>query len=257
MTLAPAAAASVRLADMEHHLRSIAPAHEGAWFSACSIEPPNSTVAHALRHGPSTMLRWHPTAKRAANGQHLSVADSLATDSSSTNDSRAIPTVPQRDPKHACRFSPSYRAQHSVQCAAIIQAGGERLSLEDASDTPAIEPPFPLQKYELRTGRNQSCGAWGWFSPKLLETGWNYVYIHANEAADDVTQAHAAGFLEGALTAQQIWEHSQNLFQLIFCQKEKQTAKASPFVRSPNEQPPHTASANIPYTCLRTLSDCT
>lgn len=42
-------------------------------------------------------------------------------------------------------------------------------------------------------------------SPFLLVLGWNYLSIRSNEKYSNADQSYAAGFLEGALTAKQIY----------------------------------------------------
>jgi hypothetical protein len=58
--------------------------------------------------------------------------------------------------------------------------------------------------------------ATGYFVNAQNETGWDVLDIVTLSSATDADQAYAAGMLEGALTATQIYVHYLNLYDLFF-----------------------------------------
>ena len=58
--------------------------------------------------------------------------------------------------------------------------------------------------------------AWGSFDDTLNKTGWGELNIRTSSKATDVQQHHAAGFLEGALTAKHIYTTYLNTMQFTF-----------------------------------------
>ncbi len=52
--------------------------------------------------------------------------------------------------------------------------------------------------------------AWGWFNDTIVANGWGTLEVHSNISYSNELQAYAAGYLEGSLTAQRIWEYVYN-----------------------------------------------
>ena len=52
--------------------------------------------------------------------------------------------------------------------------------------------------------------AWGGYNDTIHTDGWSYLAIYSNKSSSNVLQARAAGFVEGALTHQRIWEFATN-----------------------------------------------
>ena len=53
--------------------------------------------------------------------------------------------------------------------------------------------------------------AWGYFNDTINTTGWSFLSITTNISATDEEQAYAAGYLEGKLTVQRIWQYIANV----------------------------------------------
>jgi hypothetical protein len=52
--------------------------------------------------------------------------------------------------------------------------------------------------------------AWAGFRDTIAHDGWSYLAVSTNASHPDALQATAAGFVEGALTHQRIWEYASN-----------------------------------------------
>ena len=52
--------------------------------------------------------------------------------------------------------------------------------------------------------------AWGSYNDSIKNDGWSKLYIYSNSTMPNLLQARAAGFLEGSLTVQRIWEYASN-----------------------------------------------
>lgn len=52
--------------------------------------------------------------------------------------------------------------------------------------------------------------AWGTFEDAIETTGWSFMTVFSNESWADMDQAFGAGFLEGAMATQRIWETAFN-----------------------------------------------
>ncbi|KJE97432.1 hypothetical protein CAOG_09069 [Capsaspora owczarzaki ATCC 30864] len=61
-----------------------------------------------------------------------------------------------------------------------------------------------------------SGAAYGTFEDGLMTTGWGVFEVKTNSAFKDAEQLYAAGFLEGALTYNRIYDHYQNMFTYFF-----------------------------------------
>jgi hypothetical protein len=114
---------------------------------------------------------------------------------------------PRRNPTLACMYSTKYREEHADVCSSLPATMPPVLPLRT---------PFKRVSFVLKAGKDTSCAAWGWFSNDLLLSGWNYLYVESNPTLDDEAQARAAGYLEGALTVQPIFEHHTNEFEVLF-----------------------------------------
>jgi hypothetical protein len=57
------------------------------------------------------------------------------------------------------------------------------------------------------------------FTKSLESKGWDLLAIKTNPNMDDITQAQAAGYLEGYITKDRIWNHYRNLRQKLFDDK--------------------------------------
>ncbi|MDO9334506.1 MAG: hypothetical protein Q7T57_08310 [Dehalococcoidales bacterium] len=113
---------------------------------------------------------------------------------------------PKRNPALACLYSPQYREANADLCATMAAP----------KDMGTMKSPFKTVSFALTPGKDTSCAAYGWFSNDMLVSGWNYLYLESNPTFDDEAQARAAGFLEGALTTQAIFEHRTNEFEVLF-----------------------------------------
>lgn len=96
---------------------------------------------------------------------------------------------------------------HSQSAAAAFGSAAAHLAAAPMSAVP------PLR---LVAGRDTSCMAWGWFSDDIATTGWGYLYVESSSRQSGELQSYAAGWLEGALTAERIWQHAQNTFESTF-----------------------------------------
>lgn len=67
---------------------------------------------------------------------------------------------------------------------------------------PLLTPLCFAGEYTLSVGKlDTSAAAWGSFADTLNVTGWGVLDIRTGAEYTDVVQHHAAGVLEGALTA--------------------------------------------------------
>jgi hypothetical protein len=221
-TAAPSVAAPLTPEQHAAFMNSAAgptPMNDAAWFSACVPQSFAHLVSSrsAQSQGQPT---WLPTVQRNEEGKHVHTEWSSNAQQQEEQTASASPlstplAVPSRSPKVACAYSPSYRAAHEEQCAAV-DAAAEPISEADAPRSDPTPAPFPALDFQLVEGRNHSCAAWGWFSDRLHEDGWSYLYVHSNSELDDATQARAAGFLEGALSYRHIYDHKLNQFNGMF-----------------------------------------
>ena len=70
---------------------------------------------------------------------------------------------------------------------------------------------------QLRRGvRDDSGLAYGRFEERMNETGWNFLWLRTSGRYTDEEQMHAAGYLEGALTARLIPQHYSNWYSRAF-----------------------------------------
>jgi hypothetical protein len=73
------------------------------------------------------------------------------------------------------------------------------------------------KSYTFKTGVMDHKGvAWGRVNDTLLETGWVKLDVRTNKENDDRTQMYAAGFVEGVLTAERIWQMYNNTYSYVF-----------------------------------------
>jgi hypothetical protein len=70
--------------------------------------------------------------------------------------------------------------------------------------------------YSFKAGLDTTAAAWGTFEDTLLSTGWGVLDIRTSPALSDVQQHHAAGYLEGALTAKHIHNTYINVLGFTF-----------------------------------------
>ena len=70
---------------------------------------------------------------------------------------------------------------------------------------------------QLRRGvRDDSGLAYGRFEEQQNATGWNFLWLRTSGLYTDEEQMHAAGYLEGALTARLIPQHYSNWYSRAF-----------------------------------------
>jgi len=156
---------------------------------------------------------WSVCVREADSASAFSLTRDVANSWTGRDAPFALNTVPERNPVHACLFSPSYRAAHASLCADV------RVESLDAAGAAPVPAPFASNvSFELVRGRDTSCAAYGWFSEELLNpnSGWNTLFVETNAALSDAVQARAAGFLEGALTVRPIHEHKINEWFVLF-----------------------------------------
>jgi len=70
-------------------------------------------------------------------------------------------------------------------------------------------------EYQLHTATPDSlplpgADAWGKWADEVEKTGWAYLSVHSNQSSAAKTQAYAAGFFEGQVSAQRIWQSAVN-----------------------------------------------
>eukprot|EP00128_Syssomonas_multiformis_P006089 Colp12_sorted_trinity150504_noHs@9576 len=71
--------------------------------------------------------------------------------------------------------------------------------------------------YSLIFGKQDTEGvAWASFDDALETKGWGELKIRTNRAFKDTQQSYAAGYLEGALTANRIYENHQSMSAFWF-----------------------------------------
>jgi len=77
--------------------------------------------------------------------------------------------------------------------------------------------PLHHRSYSIKTGvLDPKAAAWGTFANNLNVTGWGELNIRTGAGFSDAVQHHAAGFLEGALTASQIYPTYVNNLAFTF-----------------------------------------
>ncbi|GAM21619.1 hypothetical protein SAMD00019534_047940 [Acytostelium subglobosum LB1] len=67
-------------------------------------------------------------------------------------------------------------------------------------------------RFTVLTGNSTNGIAWAIFSNEMMTTGWGYLSISTNGAYNDTLQAAAAGYIEGFLSADMIWQNWNNMF---------------------------------------------
>lgn len=94
------------------------------------------------------------------------------------------------------------------------------LAASRPGDTAAIQASVYLStsgEYTAKMGvLDQKSAAWGEFGDNLNETGWGTLDIRTSSNLGDAQQHHAAGFLEGALTAKHIYTTYLNTLGFTF-----------------------------------------
>ena len=53
--------------------------------------------------------------------------------------------------------------------------------------------------------------AWGWYNDTIAANGWSFLDVESQASVDSRTQAYAAGYLEGYLTAARTYEFINNI----------------------------------------------
>jgi hypothetical protein len=71
---------------------------------------------------------------------------------------------------------------------------------------PSIDNKTSALGLQVVEGQDPSCVAWGYYADTINETGWSYLSIETNAAASDYLQSRAAGYLEGFLCQQRIFQ---------------------------------------------------
>jgi len=72
-------------------------------------------------------------------------------------------------------------------------------------------------KYQLKLGLVDPTGvAFGTFADTLNVTGWGVLTLQTNPSFSDSSQMYAAGYLEGALTSERIYQMSENMYEYFF-----------------------------------------
>lgn len=71
-------------------------------------------------------------------------------------------------------------------------------------------------RFHLKEGKDTSCLAWGYVADKIEETGWSYFVVESNSDYSDSLQATAAGYIEGALMQERIFQNNVNLYNEMF-----------------------------------------
>lgn len=79
------------------------------------------------------------------------------------------------------------------------------LGAHGQSQPPIEASVFYDGEYTVKVGLDTTAAAWGSFANTLNITGWGVLDIRTSGVYTDVVQHHAAGVLEGALTAAQIY----------------------------------------------------
>ena len=239
-----------------HYMETIKPVSDEKWFSACivdddaeiekskeEVESFDGSMKHRRRHhGRAHGSRHHrrekksihssrheadsasipseaqrlPSLTRDSNGRHRYESESESSprvQQFKSHPAFGLKHRPRRNPALACRYSAQYRAQHPKRCDPYPSLINDRSSV---SEFERMTTPFKEVKFTLQAGRNQDCAAFGWFNNDIMTSGWNYLYLESNPNYSDDVQARGAGFLEGALTTQQIYEHRTNEFDVLF-----------------------------------------
>lgn len=68
----------------------------------------------------------------------------------------------------------------------------------------------PASPFRHSGPSSQPLLCWAGFRDSISTEGWSYLAIYSNGSQPDELQARAAGFAEGALTHQLIWEYAEN-----------------------------------------------
>jgi len=71
-------------------------------------------------------------------------------------------------------------------------------------------------QYTLVSGINTNGVAYGSFNDTLSLSGWGVLKIQTNPQYGDNMQMYAAGYLEGALTSERIYQNYQNIYNTFF-----------------------------------------
>ena len=114
--------------------------------------------------------------------------------------------------------SMTHQQRLAVLTLLVAAAAG---SVYPAWPAPATTHPYSVTchaatKCSLSPGRSAAATGWGTFSNQINSTGWSVLDVHTNPASSGADQAFAAGFLEGALTAELITVHAGNVWSLNF-----------------------------------------
>ena len=81
---------------------------------------------------------------------------------------------------------------------------------------------------ELNGENNGDPSAQAWFKDALAVEGWNYLTVKSNPNYPDDVQAYSAGYVEGKLTAPQIYNHAINTGAVnAVSQKVRETAPSA------------------------------
>eukprot|EP01114_Cavostelium_apophysatum_P001150 TRINITY_DN10983_c0_g1_i1.p1 TRINITY_DN10983_c0_g1~~TRINITY_DN10983_c0_g1_i1.p1 ORF type:complete len:545 (+),score=120.02 TRINITY_DN10983_c0_g1_i1:36-1637(+) len=86
------------------------------------------------------------------------------------------------------------------------------------------------QQYTLKNGYDATGAAFGYFNDTADVSGWGILKIQTNSKEDDNVQMFAAGYLEGALTSDRIYQNYENMYQYFFSPKQPPTAKLMDFL---------------------------
>jgi len=64
----------------------------------------------------------------------------------------------------------------------------------------------------VKEGKDTTGVAYAIFSNEMLTTGWGYLSVTTNSSYSDLTQAAGAGYLEGFITQEMIWQNWNNMY---------------------------------------------
>jgi len=70
-----------------------------------------------------------------------------------------------------------------------------------------------VYSHRLDVSDSQNAVAWGSFEDTLFDIGFGKLFVHTNPQQPDEVQMHAAGYMEGFLTASHIYNHKMNVFE--------------------------------------------
>lgn len=78
----------------------------------------------------------------------------------------------------------------------------------------SFEPNDGHPVLTIQPGKNKSCSAWGSWADTVDTEGWGYLTIESNAGHSDSIQAFAAGWLEGSLTQERMYQSvTSNYYQ--------------------------------------------